>query len=441
MASATRAKTSVYLLGSVEPTIIGSMLPSRKQVLKYYIHLHLNQKMTMKEVTAEMVKLVSTFWDRTRIPMQKAQRARQIVMGLHENWIGLKKSKKRRTETQHKQEEDFLQALDRLFNIAHEDAMSMIKITEDREFLRLQRKEVRCGTNSTTPLHVERNNGRRRRRRKNDAWSALRPKSVSWTRPFNSTPALPQVPAVPIAPLFGIAVLERMLTAVLQGRLLSPEPFTDKDMPPHFFERRDDLMAEFSRLLKEQPRDDYRELMELSLIILGKQPPRRLSPSRRTSWFRATSPTVGSALDLQLLKMLVSYPDKAVAMATATVFRCHLWYLSERLVALAFFDDHLAIETKREMFRDVCHAVLLQDPWVGCRFFGSRPNSVARQSGIHRRRSCVKELRTVNDFAELGIALMQDFNLALTKNEEQRQFLLKVVEEHRRKYPKPESPQ
>ncbi|KAG0715743.1 Cyclin-dependent kinase 8 [Chionoecetes opilio] len=66
-----------------------------------------------------------------------------------------------------------------------------------------------------------------------------------------------------------------------------------------------------------------------------------------SSWFRATSPTPGPARDLQLHKMLVSYPDKAVT--AATVFGCHLW--SERRVALAFFNDHLAIETKREMMR------------------------------------------------------------------------------------------
>ncbi|KAG0725044.1 hypothetical protein GWK47_039377 [Chionoecetes opilio] len=48
--------------------------------------------------------------------------------------------------------------------------------------------------------------------------------------------------------------------------------------------------------------------------------------------------------------------------------------------------------------------------------------------------ACVKELRTVNDFAERGVALMQ-VNLALTKNEEQMQFLLQVVEEYRRKFP------
>lgn len=42
--------------------------------------------------------------------------------------------------------------------------------------------------------------------------------------------------------------------------------------------------------------------------------------------------------------------------------------------------------------------------------------------------SCVKELHTVNNFAEQGIALMQDF----TKDEEQRQFISQVAEKHRR---------
>lgn len=44
-------------------------------------------------------------------------------------------------------------------------------------------------------------------------------------------------------------------------------------------------------------------------------------------------------------------------------------------------------------------------------------------------------LSTVNDHAERGIALMQQFNLALTKDEEQRQYLLQVVESHRKEHP------
>ncbi|KAG0713119.1 hypothetical protein GWK47_016871 [Chionoecetes opilio] len=44
-------------------------------------------------------------------------------------------------------------------------------------------------------------------------------------------------------------------------------------------------------------------------------------------------------------------------------------------------------------------------------------------------------LRIVNDTAERGVALIQSFNLRLTKDEEQRQFLLQVVEAHRHQQP------
>jgi hypothetical protein len=41
----------------------------------------------------------------------------------------------------------------------------------------------------------------------------------------------------------------------------------------------------------------------------------------------------------------------------------------------------------------------------------------------------------VYDFAERRVALIQDFNLSLTKSEKQKQFLLQVVEDHRHKLP------
>lgn len=44
-------------------------------------------------------------------------------------------------------------------------------------------------------------------------------------------------------------------------------------------------------------------------------------------------------------------------------------------------------------------------------------------------------LAVVNDRAERGVALIQEFNKRLTKNEDQLQFLLQVVSEHRRQFP------
>src|SRR6218665_2638032 len=46
----------------------------------------------------------------------------------------------------------------------------------------------------------------------------------------------------------------------------------------------------------------------------------------------------------------------------------------------------------------------------------------------------VREMKVVNDCAERGVALMQNYNSILTKNEDKKQFLHQVVEEHQRKY-------
>lgn len=44
-------------------------------------------------------------------------------------------------------------------------------------------------------------------------------------------------------------------------------------------------------------------------------------------------------------------------------------------------------------------------------------------------------LSVVNDTAERGVKLMQDFHGLITAEEEQKQFLLRCVQEHRRIFP------
>ena len=46
-----------------------------------------------------------------------------------------------------------------------------------------------------------------------------------------------------------------------------------------------------------------------------------------------------------------------------------------------------------------------------------------------------KLMKVVNDAAERGVALVSEFNKCLTKNEEQFQYLLQIVKEHRAKLP------
>ena len=46
-----------------------------------------------------------------------------------------------------------------------------------------------------------------------------------------------------------------------------------------------------------------------------------------------------------------------------------------------------------------------------------------------------QSLIVVMDSAERAVSLMQTFNPVLTKNEDQKQYLLQITEERRRKYP------
>ena len=49
--------------------------------------------------------------------------------------------------------------------------------------------------------------------------------------------------------------------------------------------------------------------------------------------------------------------------------------------------------------------------------------------------SCVITLAVVNDHAERGVALVQEYSSRLTKDEDKFQYLLKLVADNRKKYP------
>lgn len=144
-----------------------------------------------------------------------------------------------------------------------------------------------------------------------------------------------------------------------------------------------------------QPRDDYKELLKLTIIFLGSVPNKGISfraPAglHRARWMAKTiycfklfmfkdqfkltkrelkaiteicvfvviiyvkywfqAPVASSAPrnDLWLLKNLKSFENinKNMSKKALTKLLGHLWYLSEELVALAFFDDEVSFESK-----------------------------------------------------------------------------------------------
>jgi len=273
-------------------------------------------------------------------------------------------------------------------------------------------------------------------------------------------------------------------------------------------------------LTKDQTRDDYRELLEITLIFLGITPPRGIrfvAPGAMhqarwmskiiytfkmwmfrkqfplsareekglrelciffarvyvKAWYTAPLPTAAPNNDLQLLKSLLAYSsvNAAISKAASRKLADHLWYLSEKLVGLAFFDSSVCCEIKDKMvtamdqvdgendppkrvkLNEVCSAEVENKSVAD--FVTKNTKSVFTKLGLpqtflqlpasewaenHDYQAATAIARTVavvNDHAERGVALIQQFSGSLTKNEEQLQFLLQVVSENRKRYPQP----
>ena len=55
-------------------------------------------------------------------------------------------------------------------------------------------------------------------------------------------------------------------------------------------------------------------------------------------------------------------------------------------------------------------------------------------AGFNASKSFISTLAVTNDHAERGLALIENFSGCLTKDEDQQQFALNVVSDHRKKF-------
>jgi len=189
------------------------------------------------------------------------------------------------------------------------------------------------------------------------------------------------------------------------------------------------------------------------------------------AWFTCSSAASAPRQDLQLLHKLVDYKktNKTVASAALKVFMRHLWYVSETLVGLSLFDDEVDDETKVSMVTALECAgadnpskrILMEEKDsvisskklnefvtsntrqlfnaldIPQQFLQQHPSLWKSLDDYRRGQNRVMSLKVVNDAAERGISLIQSFNAVISNQEEQKQYLLQVVEKHRRDFPDP----
>lgn len=148
-----------------------------------------------------------------------------------------------------------------------------------------------------------------------------------------------------------------------------------------------------------------------------------------------------------------------------TKFLGHLWYLSEELVALAFFDDEVSLKSKQKMvitlneegpdyipkritldlsrieernIEDFVSSTTLRFfriLGISSAFLQKEPRLCEEGEDYKASREIVRSMKVVNDIAERGVALIEEYNKLISTDEEQKQFLLLVVKNFRQKYP------
>jgi hypothetical protein len=141
----TRSQTEIYLLGSSITDLLGAKLPSNRQVFGLLLHLHLIEKLSIRNAARQVIRDVLQYWDRARIPTRDEQHCISKLEEIHNRWTVLKKHKNRKTLLHRQQETDFIDNLEDLFDVAHANALNMITIPADRDFLTAQRQKGRVG--------------------------------------------------------------------------------------------------------------------------------------------------------------------------------------------------------------------------------------------------------------------------------------------------------
>lgn len=190
-------------------------------------------------------------------------------------------------------------------------------------------------------------------------------------------------------------------------------------------------------------------------------------------WFTANKPQFAASNDLKFIQTLNKSTaiNSKISRAALDKISSHLTYLNEVLIGLAFFDIHLTVAVKRKMAKAVKsrsnslisnenNTALLDlsnsknlnnitiDKFVSkkCLYFfeilnissdflNDAPEKWESMPEYLKSLETIKNLPVVNDNAERAVALATKFNESITKDENQRQYLLQVVHDNRKKLP------
>jgi len=171
------------------------------------------------------------------------------------------------------------------------------------------------------------------------------------------------------------------------------------------------------------------------------------------AWFSCRATVDAPSNDIQLINRLKDYNDEAISKTGLKMMARHSWYLSPEMATVAIFSSLLSNSDKQKLVDNMIsergpHLITdlpysVADLHVSQTFFETTACDDSFLSApvedwpgmqsFEQALSTVSRLPCVNDCAERGVALIEKFN-STTKDESQRQYLLQVVEQHRKTF-------
>lgn len=140
-----RSNTQIHLIGFEKSQILGSKLPTNKEVLQLFFYHVRTQAMSIHRSATLATREAILFWEKANIPTKKEQHCIDKLKKLYDQWRKIEKSSTRsrnKTKVHQKNESDFEKKINHIFDIAHSNVNKMIS-KEGQIFLQQQRSENR----------------------------------------------------------------------------------------------------------------------------------------------------------------------------------------------------------------------------------------------------------------------------------------------------------
>lgn len=181
-------------------------------------------------------------------------------------------------------------------------------------------------------------------------------------------------------------------------------------------------------------------------------------------WFTCENAINAPKNDIDFLNDINGYKNvnELLSAAALKAMSRHSWYLNEHNIALAFFDKRIDSSIKKKMVLNLSKessntftprpTITLQKHKklniydfvskntmnffdileISHEFLKEHPRNWMKNETFNNIIEQIRNIKVVNDLGERMVSLMSEYNNVITTQEDQRQYMLQVVEHHRK---------